>query len=43
MTSDHLGQIGPGPTNYLPGPGYGFGIGSTNSASTSRLSAAPLA
>jgi len=27
MTSDHLGQIGPGPTNYLPGPGYGFGIG----------------
>lgn len=27
MTSDHLGQIGPGPTGYLPGPGYGFGIG----------------
>ena len=27
MTSDHLGQIGPGPTNYLPGPGYGFGLG----------------
>jgi CubicO group peptidase (beta-lactamase class C family) len=27
MTSDHLGQIGPGPTAYLPGPGYGFGIG----------------
>jgi CubicO group peptidase (beta-lactamase class C family) len=27
MTSDHLGQIGPGPTTYLPGPGYGFGIG----------------
>jgi CubicO group peptidase (beta-lactamase class C family) len=27
MTSDHLGQIGPGPTFYIPGPGYGFGIG----------------
>jgi CubicO group peptidase (beta-lactamase class C family) len=27
MTSDHLGQIGPGPTFYLPGPGYGFGLG----------------
>jgi CubicO group peptidase (beta-lactamase class C family) len=27
MTSDHLGQIGPGPTVYIPGPGYGFGIG----------------
>ena len=27
MTSDHLGQIGPGPTAYLPGSGYGFGIG----------------
>jgi CubicO group peptidase (beta-lactamase class C family) len=27
MTSDHLGQIGPGPTTYLPGPGYGFGLG----------------
>jgi len=27
MTADHLGQIGPGPTTYLPGPGYGFGIG----------------
>lgn len=27
MTSDHLGQIGPGPTRYIPGPGYGFGIG----------------
>jgi len=27
MTSDHLGQIGQGPTAYLPGPGYGFGIG----------------
>ena len=27
MTSDHLGPIGPGPTAYLPGPGYGFGIG----------------
>jgi CubicO group peptidase (beta-lactamase class C family) len=27
MTSDHFGQIGPGPTAYLPGPGYGFGIG----------------
>ena len=27
MTSDHLGQIGPGPTSYLPGPGYGFGLG----------------
>jgi CubicO group peptidase (beta-lactamase class C family) len=27
MTSDHLGQIGPGPTAYLPGPGYGFGLG----------------
>jgi CubicO group peptidase (beta-lactamase class C family) len=27
MTSDHLGQIGPGPTVYLPGPGYGFGLG----------------
>jgi CubicO group peptidase (beta-lactamase class C family) len=26
MTSDQLGQIGPGPTDYLPGPGYGFGI-----------------
>ncbi len=28
MTSDHLGErIGPGPTQYLPGPGYGFGLG----------------
>jgi CubicO group peptidase (beta-lactamase class C family) len=27
MTSDHLGQIGSGPTAYLPGPGYGFGLG----------------
>jgi CubicO group peptidase (beta-lactamase class C family) len=27
MTSDHLGQIGPGPTPYFPGPGYGFGLG----------------
>src|SRR6516225_4277139 len=27
MAADHLGQIGPGPTTYLPGPGYGFGIG----------------
>jgi CubicO group peptidase (beta-lactamase class C family) len=27
MTSDHLSQIGPGPTAYLPGAGYGFGIG----------------
>jgi CubicO group peptidase (beta-lactamase class C family) len=27
MTSDHLGQIGPGPTAYIPGAGYGFGIG----------------
>jgi CubicO group peptidase (beta-lactamase class C family) len=27
MTSDHLGEIGPGPTLYLPGPGYGFGLG----------------
>jgi CubicO group peptidase (beta-lactamase class C family) len=27
ITSDHLGQIGPGPTVYLPGPGYGFGLG----------------
>jgi hypothetical protein len=27
MTSDHLGQIGPGPTVYLPGPGNGFGPG----------------
>jgi CubicO group peptidase (beta-lactamase class C family) len=27
MTSDHLGQIGPGPTVYAPGPGYGFGLG----------------
>jgi len=27
MTSDHLGRIGPGPTAYLPGPGYGFGLG----------------
>jgi CubicO group peptidase (beta-lactamase class C family) len=27
MISDHLGQIGPGPTAYLPGPGYGFGLG----------------
>jgi CubicO group peptidase (beta-lactamase class C family) len=26
MTSDHLGQIGPGPTAYLPGPGYGIGF-----------------
>jgi hypothetical protein len=26
MTSDHLGQIGSGPTAYLPGPGYGFGL-----------------
>jgi CubicO group peptidase (beta-lactamase class C family) len=27
MTSDHLGAIGPGATLYLPGPGYGFGLG----------------
>jgi CubicO group peptidase (beta-lactamase class C family) len=28
MTSDHLGHdIGPGPTWYIPGPGYGFGLG----------------
>ncbi|MGH6989789.1 MAG: serine hydrolase domain-containing protein [Stellaceae bacterium] len=28
MTSDHLGaEIGPGPTWYIPGPGYGFGLG----------------
>jgi CubicO group peptidase (beta-lactamase class C family) len=27
MTADHLGQIGPGPTSYLLGPSYGFGIG----------------
>jgi CubicO group peptidase (beta-lactamase class C family) len=27
MTSDHLGQIGAGPTAYIPGPGYGFGMG----------------
>jgi CubicO group peptidase (beta-lactamase class C family) len=27
MTSDHLGRIGPGPTAYLPEPGYGFGLG----------------
>ena len=27
MTADHLGQIGAGSTRYLPGPGYGFGIG----------------
>jgi CubicO group peptidase (beta-lactamase class C family) len=27
MTSDHLGQIGAGPTLYLPGPAYGFGLG----------------
>jgi CubicO group peptidase (beta-lactamase class C family) len=27
MTSDHLGQIGPGPTAYLPGPANGFGLG----------------
>jgi CubicO group peptidase (beta-lactamase class C family) len=27
MAADHLGQIGPGPTTYLPGPGYCFGIG----------------
>ena len=27
MTSDHLGEIGHGPTTYIPGPGYGFGIG----------------
>ncbi|MGE0713838.1 MAG: serine hydrolase domain-containing protein [Alphaproteobacteria bacterium] len=26
MSSDHLGQIDRGP-NYLPGPGYGFGLG----------------
>jgi CubicO group peptidase (beta-lactamase class C family) len=27
MTSDHLGRaVAPGP-NYLPGPGYGFGLG----------------
>jgi CubicO group peptidase (beta-lactamase class C family) len=26
MTSDHLGQLGRGPA-YLPGPGYGFGLG----------------
>jgi CubicO group peptidase (beta-lactamase class C family) len=22
-----VGQIGPGPTTYLPGAGYGFGLG----------------
>jgi CubicO group peptidase (beta-lactamase class C family) len=27
MTSDHLGQIPPGPTAYLPGPANGFGLG----------------
>jgi CubicO group peptidase (beta-lactamase class C family) len=27
MTSDHLGRIGPGPTPYYPGAGYGFGLG----------------
>lgn len=28
MTSDHLGRdIGPGPTWYIPGPGYSFGLG----------------
>ena len=27
MTSDQLGQIGAGPTAYLPGPAYGFGLG----------------
>jgi CubicO group peptidase (beta-lactamase class C family) len=27
MTTDHLGQIGPGPTAYLPGPANGFGLG----------------
>jgi len=28
MTADHLGHdIGPGPTWYIPGPGYGFGLG----------------
>jgi len=27
MTSDHLGAIGPGATLYLPGAGYGFGLG----------------
>ncbi|MGH6982103.1 MAG: serine hydrolase domain-containing protein [Stellaceae bacterium] len=28
MTSDHLGHdIPPGPTWYIPGPGYGFGLG----------------
>ncbi|MGH8150098.1 MAG: serine hydrolase domain-containing protein, partial [Steroidobacteraceae bacterium] len=28
MTSDHLGtEIGAGPTGYIPGPGYGFGLG----------------
>jgi CubicO group peptidase (beta-lactamase class C family) len=27
MTSDHLGQIGPGPTGYIPGPANGFGLG----------------
>jgi CubicO group peptidase (beta-lactamase class C family) len=28
MTADHLGRdIGPGPTWYIPGPGYGFGLG----------------
>lgn len=26
MMSDHMGAIGTGP-NYLPGPGYGFGLG----------------
>jgi CubicO group peptidase (beta-lactamase class C family) len=27
MTADHLGPAGVGPTPYLPGPGYGFGLG----------------
>lgn len=28
MTADHLGtSIPPGPTWYIPGPGYGFGLG----------------
>jgi len=27
MTSDQLGQIGPGPTGFSPAPGYGFGLG----------------
>jgi CubicO group peptidase (beta-lactamase class C family) len=27
MISDQLGQIGAGPTAYLPGPAYGFGLG----------------